>query len=100
MLTGDSLWWGDLARPDLVVEAEAAGRAPRSSLERLLVLGDHVEIWPAQVGGSRCGGSGARGATHPDGLQRDTAELGDVRDTSAWIIGVSPAPSLSVAPRA
>jgi len=63
VLTGDSLLVGDLARPDLVVEPEAGARTLRSSLDRLLAVGDHVEIWPAHVGGSLCGGSGLSGKT-------------------------------------
>lgn len=58
VLTGDSLLVGDLARPDLAVEAEAGARAMHASLAALLELGDHVEVWPAHVGGSLCGGAG------------------------------------------
>jgi hydroxyacylglutathione hydrolase len=58
VLTGDSLLVGDLARPDLVLEAEAGAHAMYRSLRPLLELGDHVEIWPAHVGGSLCGGAG------------------------------------------
>lgn len=58
VLTGDSLLVGDLARPDLVLDAEAGARAMYQSLRPLLDLGDHVEIWPAHVGGSLCGGAG------------------------------------------
>jgi hydroxyacylglutathione hydrolase len=58
VLTGDSLLVGDLARPDLVLEAEAGARAMYRSLRPLLELGDHVEVWPAHVGGSLCGGAG------------------------------------------
>ena len=54
---------GGLARPDLALEAEAGAAALHSSLKRLLALGDHVEIWPAHVGGSLCGGAGLSGKT-------------------------------------
>ncbi len=63
LLTGDSLLVGDVARPDLVLEAETGARALHASLKRLLALGDHVEIWPAHVGGSLCGGTGLSGKT-------------------------------------
>jgi hydroxyacylglutathione hydrolase len=63
VLTGDSLLVGDLARPDLVVEAEDGARTLRSSLRTLVELGDHVEVWPAHVGGSLCGGAGLSGKT-------------------------------------
>ena len=63
LLTGDSLLVGDLARPDLAGEAEAGAAALHSSLKQLLALEDHVEIWPAHVGGSLCGGAGLSGKT-------------------------------------
>jgi rhodanese-related sulfurtransferase len=58
LLSGDSLLVGDLARPDLAVPAELGARALHASLRSLTALGDHVELWPAHVGGSLCGGSG------------------------------------------
>jgi hydroxyacylglutathione hydrolase len=58
LLTGDSLLVGDLARPDLVLEAEAGATTLHSSVKQLLALGDHVEVWPRHVGGSLCGGAG------------------------------------------
>jgi hydroxyacylglutathione hydrolase len=59
LLTGDSLFIGDVARPDLAVEPrEGAADMFRSLHERLLVLPDEVEVWPGHLGGSLCGGSG------------------------------------------
>ena len=58
LLSGDSLLVGDLARPDLAVEAELGARDLHASLQSLLELGDHVEVWPGHVGGSLCGGAG------------------------------------------
>ncbi|HEY3729546.1 MAG TPA: MBL fold metallo-hydrolase [Solirubrobacteraceae bacterium] len=63
LLTGDSLLVGDIARPDLASEASEGARALHSSLQSLLGLGDHVEVWPAHVGGSLCGGAGLSGKT-------------------------------------
>jgi glyoxylase-like metal-dependent hydrolase (beta-lactamase superfamily II)/rhodanese-related sulfurtransferase len=63
LLTGDSLLVGDLARPDLAVDALDGARALHSSLQPILALGDHVEVWPAHVGGSLCGGAGLSGKT-------------------------------------
>ena len=57
VLTGDSLLVGDLARPDLAVAVESGARELHMSLRGLLELGDHVEVWPAHVGGSLCGGT-------------------------------------------
>jgi glyoxylase-like metal-dependent hydrolase (beta-lactamase superfamily II)/rhodanese-related sulfurtransferase len=56
LLTGDSLLVGDLARPDLAVDAGDGARALHATLHRLLALGPHVEVWPGHVGGSLCGG--------------------------------------------
>jgi hydroxyacylglutathione hydrolase len=59
LLTGDSLFIGDVARPDLAVEPrEGAAEMFRSLHERLLTLPDEVEVWPGHLGGSLCGGSG------------------------------------------
>ena len=59
VLTGDSLFVGDVARPDLAVEPrEGAVGIFRSLHERLLALPDEVEVWPGHLGGSMCGGSG------------------------------------------
>ncbi len=58
VLGGDSLFIGDVARPDLAVEPrEGAADIFRSLHERLLTLDDEVEIWPGHLGGSLCGGS-------------------------------------------
>ena len=57
VLTGDSLFVGDIARPDLAVEKEEGARDIFRSLHaRLLELGDDVEVWPGHLGGSLCGG--------------------------------------------
>jgi glyoxylase-like metal-dependent hydrolase (beta-lactamase superfamily II)/rhodanese-related sulfurtransferase len=57
VLTGDSLFVGDVARPDLAVEKEEGAREMFHSLhERLLSLPDETEVWPGHVGGSLCGG--------------------------------------------
>lgn len=61
VLTGDSLLVGDLARPDLVDEASSGAETLYGSLQQLFELGDHVEVWPAHIGGSLCGGAGLSG---------------------------------------
>lgn len=59
LLSGDSLFIGDVARPDLAVEPrEGAADMFRSLRQRLLPLTDEVEVWPGHLGGSLCGGSG------------------------------------------
>jgi hydroxyacylglutathione hydrolase len=59
VLTGDSLFVGDIARPDLAIEKSDGARGIFHSLhERLLSLPDDVEVWPGHLGGSMCGGPG------------------------------------------
>jgi hydroxyacylglutathione hydrolase len=59
VLTGDTLFVGDLARPDLAVEKEEGARDIFRSLHaKLMVLPDEVEVWPGHLGGSLCGGPG------------------------------------------
>ena len=57
LFTGDSLFVGDLARPDLAVEPEEGARGIFRSLQRLLQLEDFVEVRPGHIGGSLCGGA-------------------------------------------
>ena len=56
VLGGDSLFVGDIARPDLAVEKAEGARGIFGSLRTLLGLGDDVEVWPGHLGGSLCGG--------------------------------------------
>jgi hydroxyacylglutathione hydrolase len=65
VLTGDSLFVGDVGRPDLVLgdsevdvmdEGQRAEAQWRSIQERLFSLPDHVEVYPNHYGGSTCGG--------------------------------------------
>ena len=59
VLSGDSLFVGDVARTDLAIDAaEGASQIFRSVHERLLALPDETELWPAHLGGSMCGGAG------------------------------------------
>jgi hydroxyacylglutathione hydrolase len=59
VLTGDTLFVGDIARPDLAIEKEEGARGIfRSLQQRLLDLPPEVEVWPGHLGGSMCGGPG------------------------------------------
>ncbi len=59
VLTGDSLFVGDIARPDLAVgKEEGASGIFHSLRERLLRLAPETEVWPGHLGGSMCGGPG------------------------------------------
>ena len=59
VLTGDTLFVNDVARPDLAIEKSDGARGIFASLRgKLLGLGDDVEVWPGHLGGSLCGGPG------------------------------------------
>jgi hydroxyacylglutathione hydrolase len=59
VLTGDTLFVGDIARPDLAVDkAEGAHGIFHSLREKLLALPGECEVWPGHLGGSLCGGPG------------------------------------------
>ncbi len=59
VLTGDTLFVGDVARPDLAIDKEDGARGIFESLhEKLLALGESTEVWPGHLGGSLCGGPG------------------------------------------
>jgi glyoxylase-like metal-dependent hydrolase (beta-lactamase superfamily II)/rhodanese-related sulfurtransferase len=59
VLSGDTLFVGDIARPDLAVDkTEGAHGIFRSLQEKLLALPDACEVWPGHLGGSLCGGPG------------------------------------------
>ncbi len=55
LLTGDSLFVGSVARPDLAVEAREGAEGLFRSLHRLLELPDDVRVFPGHVAGSLCG---------------------------------------------
>ena len=59
VLTGDTLFVGDVARPDLAVDKEDGARDMFHSLhDRLLAMDPETEVWPGHLGGSLCGGPG------------------------------------------
>jgi glyoxylase-like metal-dependent hydrolase (beta-lactamase superfamily II)/rhodanese-related sulfurtransferase len=55
LLTGDSLFVGDAARPDLAVRAAEGAEGLFHSLRRLEELPDDVVVYPGHVAGSLCG---------------------------------------------
>jgi hydroxyacylglutathione hydrolase len=59
VLTGDTLFVGDIARPDLAVDKREGAHGIFHSLhDRLLTLAPETEVWPGHLGGSLCGGPG------------------------------------------
>ena len=70
VLTGDSLFVGDAARPDLAVEAREGAAALFESLHRLAELPDGVEVFPGHVAGSLCGASMSSKVSTTIGFER------------------------------
>jgi glyoxylase-like metal-dependent hydrolase (beta-lactamase superfamily II)/rhodanese-related sulfurtransferase len=70
VLTGDSLFVGDVARPDLAVEAREGAEGLFYSLRKLAELGDGVEVYPGHVAGSLCGKAMSSKASTTIGFER------------------------------
>ena len=98
VLTGDTLFVGDVARPDLAVEKEDGARAMFRSLhDRLLTLPDACEVWPGHLGGSLCGGPGMdMKVASTIGYERKhnalLAETDEARFVERAISGLAPQP--------
>jgi hydroxyacylglutathione hydrolase len=82
IVTGDSLFVGDVARPDLAIDPREGAAAIFASLnDRLLSLDDDVEVWPGHLGGSLCGSSAISKRTSSTiGMER--RHNGSLRHTS------------------
>jgi glyoxylase-like metal-dependent hydrolase (beta-lactamase superfamily II) len=75
LFTGDTLFIGDVGRPDLVGSKgyspeQMAGMLYDSLHEKLLVLNDEVEVYPAHGAGSLCGRNMSRETMSTIGEQR------------------------------
>jgi hydroxyacylglutathione hydrolase len=82
VLTGDSLFVGDAARPDLAIEAREGAEGLFHSLQRLTSLPDPYEVYPGHVAGSLCGAAmtPARSSTIGEEKRTNAAlEYGDVQ---------------------
>lgn len=77
VLTGDTLFIGDVGRPDLAggrgySSADMAGMLFDSLQAKLLALPDDVEVWPAHGAGSACGKNISKETSSTIGVQRRT----------------------------
>jgi hydroxyacylglutathione hydrolase len=85
VLTGDSLFVGDAARPDLAVGAPEGAQELFHSLRRLLELPDGVEVFPGHVAGSLCGvAMSSRGST-TIGFERRFNPMLTIQDVDAFV---------------
>ena len=111
VLSGDSLFVGDVARPDLAIDPRDGATALFRSLhERLLTLADDVEVWPGHLGGSACGGAALdhkssstigferehnealKIAEEPDFVEQAVATLGEKPPNVEHIVAVNRGP--------
>jgi hydroxyacylglutathione hydrolase len=87
VLSGDSLFVGDIARPDLAVDKEEGARGIFHSLHStLLALPDTAEVWPGHLGGSLCGGPGMNlKVSSTIGFERAHQDLLRVEDEDEFV---------------
>jgi glyoxylase-like metal-dependent hydrolase (beta-lactamase superfamily II)/rhodanese-related sulfurtransferase len=86
VLTGDSLFVGDAARPDLAVAAREGAEDLFRSLERLAALGDAVEVYPGHVAGSLCGGNMSADRSTTIGRERETNDALAFREVQEFVL--------------
>jgi glyoxylase-like metal-dependent hydrolase (beta-lactamase superfamily II)/rhodanese-related sulfurtransferase len=77
LLTGDTLFIGDVGRPDLAgsrgfTSEEMASMMYDSLRTKILTLPDDVEVWPAHGAGSACGRNISKETSSTIGVQRRT----------------------------
>jgi glyoxylase-like metal-dependent hydrolase (beta-lactamase superfamily II)/rhodanese-related sulfurtransferase len=85
-LTGDSLFVGDAARPDLAVAAREGAQDLFRSLARLTALGDAVEVYPGHVAGSLCGGNMSSERSSTIAHERETNTALSFRDVQEFVL--------------
>ena len=85
-LTGDSLFVGDAARPDLAVAAREGAQDLFHSLAKLTALGDGVEVYPGHVAGSLCGGNMSSERSSTIARERATNDALGFRDVQEFVL--------------
>src|SRR5205085_3873345 len=75
LLTGDTLFIGDVGRPDLAggrgfTSQQMAAMMYDSLHNKILMLPDEVEVWPAHGAGSACGKNISKETSSTIGMQR------------------------------
>jgi hydroxyacylglutathione hydrolase len=85
-LTGDSLFVGDAARPDLAVDAREGAEDLFDSLARLAELPEEVEVYPGHVAGSLCGGNMSAERSSTIGRERATNHALDFNDVQEFVL--------------
>jgi glyoxylase-like metal-dependent hydrolase (beta-lactamase superfamily II)/rhodanese-related sulfurtransferase len=86
VLTGDSLFVGDAARPDLAVAAREGAEDLFRSLEKLAALGDAVQVYPGHVAGSLCGGNMSADRSSTIGREREQNDALSYRQVQEFVL--------------
>jgi glyoxylase-like metal-dependent hydrolase (beta-lactamase superfamily II)/rhodanese-related sulfurtransferase len=86
VLTGDSLFVGDAARPDLAIAAREGAEDLFQSLRKLEALGDDVEVFPGHVAGSLCGGKMSSDRSTTIGRERASNEALSFREMQEFVM--------------
>ena len=95
VLTGDSLFVGDAARPDLAIEAREGAADLHHSLKRLAELPDETVVYPGHVAGSLCGANMSDDHSSSIGREKQTnhalrAKLADFVDEASDVSAPKP----------
>jgi len=85
-LTGDSLFVGDAARPDLAVDAREGAEDLFHSLARLAELPEDVEVYPGHVAGSLCGANMSADRSSTIGRERATNHALEFRNVQEFVL--------------
>jgi hydroxyacylglutathione hydrolase len=86
VLTGDSLFVGDAARPDLAVAAREGAEDLFASLAKLTALGDDIRVYPGHVAGSLCGANMSSERSTTIGWERTTNSALRYRDVQEFVL--------------
>src|SRR5947209_8975133 len=101
VLTGDTLFIGEVGRPDLAggrgfTSEQMAAMLYDSLHDKLLALPDDVEVWPAHSAGSACGKNISKERSSTIGVQRRTnyalAPMGREEFVKMLTTDIAPAP--------
>ena len=87
VFVGDTLFVGDVGRPDLFpnIAQELAGRLYHSLHDKLMQLPDYVEVYPAHGAGSLCGRAMGAKWTSTIGYERRFNATLQIKDKAAFI---------------
>lgn len=87
VFVGDTLFVGDVGRPDLFpdIAQELAGQLYHSLHDKLLQLSDYVEVYPAHGAGSLCGRALGAKWTSTIGYERRFNAALQIKDKSAFV---------------